>query len=171
MKAMTLSTYLAQRTTTSFQPMRPLLQRRSPAKLDSEVTCFCILGSCIHDHLLVTQPAFLITERASSEFIDRSSGKIETTPYSTHRESEATTPRITSRTFLLLGEHGLHIKAHFARSLFSCETASCDSMFDETWREIIAHIISRKTTITARAAVGQQNKQQKRNHKAWMPLT
>ncbi|MPC90988.1 hypothetical protein E2C01_085996 [Portunus trituberculatus] len=56
----------------------------------------------------------------SSELIDRSSGRTETTPHSTHRENEAATPRVTSRTYLLLGEHGLHIKklAHLpSRSL------------------------------------------------------
>ncbi|MPC34134.1 Oxysterol-binding protein-related protein 1 [Portunus trituberculatus] len=38
-------------------------------------------------------PASLPHYEASSELIDRSSGRTETTTYSTHRESEATTPR------------------------------------------------------------------------------
>ena len=43
----------------------------------------------------------------NSELIDRSSGRPETTSHSTHRESKATTPRVTSCTYLLLGDQGL----------------------------------------------------------------
>ncbi|MPC99777.1 DNA replication licensing factor MCM2 [Portunus trituberculatus] len=49
-------------------------------------------------------PASLPHYGASSELIDRSSGRTETTTHSTHRESQTTTPRVTSRTYLLLGE-------------------------------------------------------------------
>ena len=44
---------------------------------------------------------------ANSELIDRYPGRAETTSHATHRDSEATTPRGTSRTYLLLGEQGL----------------------------------------------------------------
>ncbi|MPC92518.1 hypothetical protein E2C01_087611 [Portunus trituberculatus] len=64
---------------------------------------------CIHlGHLLVTQPVFPITERAQS-----SQTKIQVglgPQHAPHRESEATPPRVTPRTYLLLGEQGPHIK-------------------------------------------------------------
>ncbi|MPC16639.1 hypothetical protein E2C01_009469 [Portunus trituberculatus] len=53
--------------------------------------------------------------------------------------------------------------ARITRSLFSCEIASCDGMFDETSREIIAHGSSGKTTTTPRVAAGQQNKHSRRS--------
>ena len=43
----------------------------------------------------------VITHGASSELIDRSSGRAESTSHTTHRDSKATTP------YLLLGEQGL----------------------------------------------------------------
>ncbi|MPC32871.1 hypothetical protein E2C01_026202 [Portunus trituberculatus] len=52
-------------------------------------------------------PASLFYYGASAELIDRSSGRAETTTRSTNRESEATTPRVTSHTYLLLGEQWL----------------------------------------------------------------
>ena len=68
--------------------------------------CVCVCVCVIHcrGRLLVTQPAF--PYGASSEFIDRSSGRAETTSHTTHRDSEATTPRVTSRTNLLLVNRG-----------------------------------------------------------------
>ena len=43
----------------------------------------------------------------SSKLIDQSSGWAQTTSHTTHWESEVTTPRVTSRTYMLLGEQGL----------------------------------------------------------------
>ena len=65
--------------------------------------CVCV---CVIHHgrlLLVTQPAY----GASSELINRSSGRAETTSHTTHWDSEATTPRVTSLTYLLQSEQGL----------------------------------------------------------------
>ena len=53
-----------------------------------------------HGRLLVTQPDF--SYGVSSELIDRSLGRAETTSHTTHRDSVATTPRVTSHTYLLL---------------------------------------------------------------------
>ncbi|MPC33333.1 hypothetical protein E2C01_026678 [Portunus trituberculatus] len=55
-------------------------------------------------------PASLPHYGARSELIDLSSSRTESTTHSTYRESEATTPRVTSRTYLLLGVQGLHFK-------------------------------------------------------------
>ncbi|MPC24318.1 Eukaryotic peptide chain release factor subunit 1 [Portunus trituberculatus] len=50
-------------------------------------------------------PASLPHYGVSSELIDQSSDRTETTTHSTHWESEATTPRVTSHTYLLLAQH------------------------------------------------------------------
>ena len=64
--------------------------------------CVCVIHL---GRLLVTQPAF--PYEGSSEFIDRSLGRAETTSHTTHQDSEATTHRVTSYTYLLLGEQRL----------------------------------------------------------------
>ena len=99
------------------------------------------LSVCNSPRSPVGHPASLPHYGASSELIDRSSGRTETTStHNTHRESEATTPRVTSRTYLLLGEQGPHIKrlAHLPRRLpglepgpLDCESRCvCISLFD-----------------------------------------
>ena len=68
---------------------------------ERESVCVCVCVAC----LSLSQP---FPYGASSEVVDRSSGRAETTSHTTHRDSEATTPRLTSRTYLLLlGEQGL----------------------------------------------------------------
>ena len=57
-----------------------------------------------HSHLLVTKT--FLSYGASTELIDRSWGRAETTSHTTHWECEATTLRITSRTYLLLVNRG-----------------------------------------------------------------
>ena len=60
--------------------------------------CVCVRVIHCRGRLLVTQPAYTLQNS------DRSSGRAETTSHTTHRDSEATTPRLASRTYLLLGE-------------------------------------------------------------------
>ncbi|MPC54375.1 hypothetical protein E2C01_048286 [Portunus trituberculatus] len=62
------------------------------------VVCVCVYSWLPADH-----PTSLTHYRVRSEVISQSSGRTETTPYSTHRESKATTPQLTSRTYLLVG--------------------------------------------------------------------
>ena len=65
--------------------------------------CVCVIHCC--GRLVVSQPVFSLRREL------RASGRAETTLYTTHRDSEATTPQVTSRTYLLLGEQELEI--HF----------------------------------------------------------
>ena len=59
---------------------------------------------CVRVKLLSRSPA----DHPPSLFpTDRSSGRAETTSYTVHRDSEATTPRVTSHTYLILGEQAL----------------------------------------------------------------
>ena len=69
--------------------------------------CVCV---CVQFSVAVAcwSPSQPLPYGSSSEFIDRSSGRAETTSHTANRDSEATTPRVTSRTYLLLlGEQGL----------------------------------------------------------------
>ena len=66
--------------------------------------CVCV---CIYTVAVACwSPSQPFPYRASSELTDRSSGRAETTSHTTHRESEAIIPRVTSRTYLLIGEQG-----------------------------------------------------------------
>ena len=69
---------------------------------NDKCVCVCVIH---HGCLLVTQPAY--PDGGSSELMDRSLGRAETTSHTTYRDSKATAPRVTSCTYLLLGEQGL----------------------------------------------------------------
>ena len=66
--------------------------------------CVCV---CYSPRSPTGHPASLSLRMELRAHVDRSLGRAETTSHTTHRDSEATTPRVTSRTYLLLGEQGL----------------------------------------------------------------
>ena len=70
---------------------------------------YLLLPTYVHLTVAVAcwSPSQPFPYRASSELIDRSSGRAETTSHTAHQDSEATTPLVTSRTYLLLSEQGL----------------------------------------------------------------
>ena len=69
----------------------PIPPYHRPAMLHTHTLSLLVCVCVIHlDRLLVIQPAF--PYGASSELIDRYSGRVETISHTTHRDSKATTP-------------------------------------------------------------------------------
>ena len=70
--------------------------------------CVCVCVCVFTVAVACWSPSQPFPYEESSELIDRSSGRAETTSHTTHRDSEATPPQVTSRTYLLLlGEQGI----------------------------------------------------------------